>query len=212
VAKRNFTRQAISLRTFLQTGRLGPISCGLPLLEVAALIGPPGRWAADVHDFPFPLNWSYVGLDISFSVEAPHRVDLLKLDPARLGRTRFHNLCPLLRLSLDGIPLLGRPSQLLNSGIWELDALKIGLHLDTADPRLIISLTGIELLFVLYDSDAEELATLARDDVKQAIPLFDSTAVLHGIYASTHLPKRPQGRWHEKRADMYLQFAALPKS
>ncbi len=69
MARRNFKRQTASLREFLQTGVLGPISFDLALLDIAALLGPPDWWITDARDSPFPLDWGYSDLGISFSPE-----------------------------------------------------------------------------------------------------------------------------------------------
>jgi hypothetical protein len=212
LAARNFKLQTGSLRTFLRTSKLGPISLDLPLLEVAALIGPPNWWATDVHDFPFPLNLGYAGLEISFSVEPPHMIEWFKVDPAQLKQTRYHRFCASLQISLEDIPISGRPSMLLASDIWDADAVAISFHCRGHEPRMIVSVGYIELLYVIYDQDIPKFADLSREKPDSAIPLLDEHAVLHGIYIGsdpTALGNRwPTEPWHTVSVQEYLLTVA----
>jgi hypothetical protein len=213
VARRNFKRQTASLRAFLQTGVLGPISFDLALLDIADLLGPPSWWTTDARDYPFPLDWGYSDLGISFSSEPPHRIASLKINPAEVDGTQFHDLCPLLRLSLDDLPIHDRPSAMLGSGIWDLDSAEIGIHPDCSDPKLSINVVGIELLYVVLDSEAEKFAALQQgEEIDRAAALLDENATLHGIYA---FPGRagsqnrwPNERWHTVSAPDYLRATA----
>lgn len=208
MTRRNFQRQTASLRKFLQTGTLGPISLDLVLLDVAALIGPPRWWVTDVHDFHFPLDWGYSGLEISFSVEQPHRIERLKIDPAALTGKKFHSFCQLLGLSLDDLPIKGRPSAMLSSGVWGLDGVKVGIHPDPSDPKLSIDIEGIELLYAVFDSAAERFQ---RTDIDQTAALLDKYAFLLGIYAHSSeggSRDKPPERWHTMRSQDYLQIVA----
>jgi hypothetical protein len=213
VPRRNFERKTASLRQFLQTGILGPISFDLALLDIAALLGPPGWWLTDVYDFPFPLNWGYSDLEISFSPETPHRIEFFKINPDRVERTRFHSFCPLLRLSLDDLPIQGRPSAILNSGTWELDTVEIGIHPDPGDPKLSIDVQGVELLYAVVNSDAERFR---QGDVNKTAALLDECAFLLGIYAfpgqASGRNRWPNERWHTMPARDYLQIVLSPVS
>lgn len=209
MAKRNFTRQTASLSQFLQTGILGPVSFDLALLDVAALLGPPGWWITDARDFPVPLDWGYSDLEISFSPEPPHRIESCKINPARTERTRFHSFCPLLRLALDDLPIEGRPSAMLNSGIWGLDTVEIGIHPDPGDPKLSIHVQGVELLYAVVDSDAERFQ---QGDFNKTAALLDECAFLLGIYSfsgqASGRNRWPNERWHTISARDYLQIVA----
>lgn len=209
MTRRNFKRQTASLRQFLQTGLLGPISFDLALLDVAALIGPPGWWLTDVHDFPVPLNWGYSGLEISFSSEPPHKIEFFKINPAHTERTRFHSFCPLLRFSLDNLPIEGRPSAMLNSGIWDFDTVEIGIHPDPGNPKLSIDVQGVELLYAVANSDAERFQ---QGGFNKTAALLDEHAFLLGIYAfpgqASGQNRWPNERWQTMLARDYLQIVA----
>jgi hypothetical protein len=213
VARRNFKRQTASLRKFLQTRVLAPISSDIALLDVAALIGPPGWWTSDARDFPFPLDWGYSDLEISFSPEPPHRIESLKINPTRGEQKRFHTFCPLLRLSLDGLPIRSQPSAMLNSGVWDLSDVEIGIHPGPGDPKLSIDVAGIQLLYVVLDSDKDKFAA-TWGDIDKAAALLDEYAFLLGIYAfpkpGGHQNRWPNEHWHAMPARDYLQRLLSP--
>jgi len=150
------------------------------------------------------LDWGYSGLEISFSIEPPHSIERLKIDPAALTG-KNHSCCQLLGLSLDDLPIKGRPSAMLNSGIWGLDRIKIAIHPDPGDPKLSIDVEGIELLYAVVDSVAERFR---RGDFNQTAAMLDEYAFLLGIYARADEAGSRDGRperWHTIPAQEYLQ-------
>ncbi|MFD9901035.1 hypothetical protein [Mesorhizobium sp. NPDC059025] len=206
MARRNFKRLTASLRAFLQTGELAPITPGLTLLDVAALIGPPAWWVTDCHDFPVPLHWGYSTLEISFSLEPPHPIESLAIKPPHKWGSRFHSFCPLLRLSMDGISMEGRPSDLLRAGIWNLDSIEVGILIDPENSKLCIRGSGIEVLYVVPDLDTQHHSQ--PGEVESAIALLEEHAFLHGLYqshGSISNVRWPEESWQEISAREYLE-------
>ncbi len=216
MAKRNFKRLTASLRTFLQTGELAPITLDLTLLDVAALIGPPAWWVTDAHDFPIPLNWGYSTLEISFSLEQPHPIEFLSIKPPQKWGRRFHSFCPLLRLSMDGLPIEGRPSELLRAGIWDPDSVEVGILTDPRDPKICIRGTGIEILYVVSDPDREDhFAQASLGGIERAAVLLEEHVFLYGLYQShggTSSVRWPEESWQEISAREYLEILERHRS
>lgn len=216
MASRNFKRQTASLRAFLQTGELAAITLDLTLLDVAALIGPPAWWVTDSHDFPVPLHWGYSTLEISFSLEPPHPIDDLTIKPPHKWGRRFHSFCPLLRLSMDGVPIRGRPSELLRAGIWDPDSVEIGILADARDPKLCIRGTGSEILYVVSDPDREDhFSRTSLGGIERAAVLLEEHVFLHGLYqrrGATSSVRWPQGSWQEISGREYLEILERHRS
>jgi hypothetical protein len=59
-----------SFKTFLTTGRIGPLHTDLTLPEVAMLLGRPGSWIIQSED-ACPEYWTYGKLEISFDTSTP---------------------------------------------------------------------------------------------------------------------------------------------
>jgi hypothetical protein len=63
--------QSASLREFLRTGRLGPLTTELGPNEVGELLGAPDAWLIS-GTLPFPDYWAYGKLEIRFREEDSH--------------------------------------------------------------------------------------------------------------------------------------------
>ena len=198
--KRNLKLNTASLRSFLQTGDLGPVSAGLSLLE-------------DCEAYPF--YWGYADLELNFAAEAPHFLEHFKLRDLPLAGKKFTKFCSLLRMSNDGLHTGMRLSEMLQQGIWDLDQVEIGICEDQRHPALDIVFGNIELLYRMADTDEESLkrkgiaAAQGEGGEAQLIAFRDQNSFLLGIYSVGDSPKRGRyfpDRWKSVSGREYLQL------
>ncbi|MBP1859840.1 hypothetical protein [Rhizobium herbae] len=205
--KRNFERQTASLRSFLQTGELGPINFAMTLLDVAALLGPPEWWITDSDDV-VPLYWGYSGLELSFSEDSPHKLRCIKLGTGFKPDGKYSTLGRLLRLSNDGLRDDMRMSEFLKLFPAGAEGTQVGVCGANWSPVMDICTPNVRVIYDLSTRD-EELLEDAASDGKSPIELIamkDALSRRTGIYSiADPLEDRiPAENWRDFSVNEYL--------
>lgn len=157
-------RHIASLRHFLATGRLGPLSAGMTLAQVAQALGPPQAFGELGVDDLLPLRWCYEGdrshLEIDFLPAQPHRVDRLRLEPALGGEACLFG--PNLLMTTDGFSYSSAPPVFLQCGAFDAAATTVELS-----EALDVTIVGEHAS--LRFGGAEDLAETLDPAAKNAI-------------------------------------------
>ncbi|MCV3209530.1 hypothetical protein OHD62_16945 [Mesorhizobium sp. YC-39] len=111
-------KQLLSFRDFLKTGKLGPVSPDMKLIEIAGALGSPEGWNID-EDAPIPLYWFFGKLEISFDSIAPYQMNWFQIEGAAQLRGKFESLTEQFKLSLDGFGGETKPSEFLAADLWD---------------------------------------------------------------------------------------------
>jgi hypothetical protein len=157
-------RYIASLRHFLATGRLGPLSAGMTLAQVAQALGAPQAFGALGVEDLLPLRWCYASdgshLEIDFQPASPHRIDRFRVEPSLWGD--FCLFGPDLLMTTDGITAGSTPSVFLKSG-----ALDEGTPIVELSEPLDVTIVGehISLHFGGAEDYAEALDPAAKDAI-----------------------------------------------
>jgi hypothetical protein len=158
-------RYLASLRNFLATGRLGPLSAEMTLAQVAEALGPPQAFGALGIDDLLPLRWCYARdgslLEIDFQPAPPHQVDRLRLEPALRGD--FCLFGPNLLMTTDGISGDSAPSVFLQCGAFDGDATIVELS-ETFEVTVVCAHISLH-----FGGGAEDFAETLDPAVKAAI-------------------------------------------
>ncbi|TSE12985.1 hypothetical protein C1D09_006195 [Mesorhizobium intechi] len=179
------TKQLLSFRDFLRTGTFGPVSPLLTMIEVASLLGPPDGWITE-HAETIPVYWIFGKLEISFSEEAPHRMNWFQIEEAGYLDGDFEILTDRLVLTLDGFSGHTGPSEFLAAGLWAPEKAAVFYAALSDDILLNICAGPIQIHFrvdtgFIEDGDAQKY--LASSSLSQLISDIDSRATLDSIYS-----------------------------
>jgi hypothetical protein len=152
-------RYLASLKAFLATGRLGPISTELNLRQVADLLGTPQDWIFN-DDAPFYWIYSETGpgqasLEIAFSADAPHPVYWFQIEDAHSVGEVFNLFGEALAMTGDGLSGASTPAEFLRSGAFDPAKTKISLN---EDFLLAIVTDHIIAYFNAGDDGEEEMS------------------------------------------------------
>lgn len=157
-------RHIASLKHFLATGRLGPLSTGMTLAQVAQALGPPQAFGELGVDDLLPLRWCYTSdgshLEIDFRPDAPHGVDRFRVEPALVGD--FCLFGPNLLMTTDGFSYSSAPLVFLQCGAFDAAATTVELS-----EALDVTIVGehASLRFGGAEDLAETLEPAARDAI-----------------------------------------------
>jgi len=206
------------MRDFLETGHLGPLSPDADLLEVAELLGPPDIWLTRNMD-RYPLFWIYSPkgrkqnaprLEISFELDAPHKVDMLQLIALFNLEKKVFGFGKSVRVSADGLSAM-TPSRFLKKGYWASD--DTTLYISNQNLELVMTHGRMTLHFVVSDQHLDHSDESVRrkiiDQFGEA-PEFRQIDKLYRVYrvTSQHV-ETPfyQGEIFEKYCDgrQYLE-------
>lgn len=179
-------KRIVSFRDFLRTGTLGPISPGMRMIDVAKELGPPKGWITE-HADTIPLYWIFGKLEILFDGDSHCPIDWYQIEDAGYLEGGFEIFTERLVLSLDGLTGVTKPSEFLQSDLWNSEEPIVsyyGLH---DDIMLSICAGRVALYFqvttdFLVDGDAA--GYLAQTDLAQTIKMIDDkTCQLDSIYS-----------------------------
>jgi hypothetical protein len=174
-----------SFKSFLTTGRIGPLHTELTLPEVATLLGRPGSWITQPDD-AFPAYWTFGKLEISFETQtpAPFQMRFFQIEYA----ASLEGDCEVLRgpdgeflvLGLDGLHGQSKPSDFLRA-MQGGPAVTVSFRVIPGSQSVYMTLSN-GLVEVLFDAHFESgisglipAAGLARK--------MDAPAKLDSIYA-----------------------------
>ncbi|SEP58095.1 hypothetical protein SAMN05216548_1011 [Faunimonas pinastri] len=136
-------RYLASLKTFLETGTLGPLTREANLLQVDELFGPPQEWTFTPDDIR-PLHWiyndreSYLSLNIIFEPVAPYPVKSISFEEGGFEEA-FETFGYHLAVTTDGFDRELRPSDFLRSDLWKDRDVRI--FFSGHEDRLVIAVT-----------------------------------------------------------------------
>jgi hypothetical protein len=183
----------VSFKAFLQTGKLGPLSIGSLLKDVAAGLGPPRYWSNVHTDYPVPNFWGYHHLELRFSERTPSRLEHFQLSRADELRGRSVALCGNLRLSLNGLHGALKPSDFLRHDLWPNRKVIVDIQLIAGELQLRLGARPIELLYVMKDDvDNQAVVAFHNQDWHSLVDLFECGSRLYsiGCYSKNGWPHR----------------------
>lgn len=103
-----------SLRHMLNTGRLGPLYPGMPLREVAEILGPPKTWIWN-EGHPAPNYWMYGNFELSAEFGENPYCDWFQFDSADLLRGESEVINEDFAVTLDGLNATSRISDFIRA-------------------------------------------------------------------------------------------------
>lgn len=159
-------RYLTSLKSFLATGRLGPISADLNARQVADLLGTPQDWLFNSHA---PFYWIYSEtdcyrpkLELQFSDEAPHHMYWFQIEDAEAIHGAFCLFGPMLAMTTDGLSGHSRPSDFLRSGAFDEASTVVQL---SKYLELTIISGPVSIHFAGAESFEDELSDEAKEEI-----------------------------------------------
>ena len=193
-----------SLREFLRNGTLGPLNVSLTMLDVSALLGPPGDWMIEASHSPVPYYWSYGPLEVAFQPHAPYAVDWFQIEhPAGLAWPR-DRVADRLLLSIDRIDLSGPPSGMLRH-LRDAPDVVVAAPKDADWNALEIYIDSVCLVYVVADA----FMPVGEIDTHAWLRLFDESCQLDSIYSfrqpALERPS-PKERYSNMSADQYYSI------
>ena len=207
MAKRNIDRQTASLRSFLQTGELGPINFAMTLLDVAALLGPPEWWITDSDDV-LPLCWGYSGLELSFSKDSPHALRSIKLGTGFDPAGKYSNFAHVLHLSNDGLQDDMKLSEFLNLLPANAEGTRVGVCGASWNTDMDICTTSIRVIYGLTPDAEERLeeAVAKGTSPTELMIMKNELSRRIGIYSMIDpiADRMPAENWRDFAVDEYL--------
>ncbi|OBZ96047.1 hypothetical protein ADU59_06620 [Pararhizobium polonicum] len=193
-------RYTASLRSFLLSGELGPLSLGLTMLEISALLGPPDWWVTDAYDEPVPLYWGYSRhLEIGFAPEPPYRLQSLKLRNLPPQDKKFVGVCRTLRVAGDCLHEDMTPAQVLRKQVWNCDDVTVGVC-QSWNPVIDICTPSVRLVWSMDSEDERSFEALSGLSDAQKIAVREQLSTgFFGVYSLAR-PKEdrvPQEAWED---------------
>ena len=178
-------KQLASLRDFLTTGTLGPLSPEMSLVDVAKLLGSPDGWNTD-EDAPVPLYWFFGKLEISFENAAPYRINWFQIEKAKQLKGKFEPLTERLKLSLGKLGAKKKPSSFLAAGLWDLKHTKV--HYAALSDSILLNICAgcIKVHFRVDTSfidDGDAVRHLERAKLGRLLRDIDPRAKIDSIYS-----------------------------
>lgn len=208
-------KQIISMREFLRTGALGPITCTLTLLDVAKVLGAPDRFVTACSE-NIPTYWCYGKLEIEFDDDAPYRMNWFQLEFAGELEGDFETLTDSLILSLEGISGQSRPSTFLKANLWE--PVKTIAHIGALADDIMLNLCAgpVQIFFridstFISDGDAERY--IIETPLDAIIRDIDARTEIDSIYSlpTAEAAGIEAGRTHKFAIDGATYLAALSR-
>lgn len=138
-----------SLTVFLNTGKLGPLTPGVSLKEVARLLGPPVQWLPSGYlpVGPVPGYWRYRNhLEISFSFELAPQCNWFQIEFARSMRGKIVQVASDMVMSLDGLSGTSTISDCI-SAIADVDRVRIRLVNELGHQQPTVIVDDLEMQF-----------------------------------------------------------------
>jgi hypothetical protein len=194
----------VSFKSFLNTGRMGPLHTELTLTQVAELLGRPGSWIIQPRD-ACPEYWTYGKLEISFdtSTPAPFQMRFFQIEFAN----SLEGDCEVfsgpdgmdLVLALDGLHGKSKPSDFVRAMI-DGPAVTVTFRVMTSTQTVYMNISNglVEVLF----------GAQLKNGIAPLIPAeglarkMDLPAKLDSIYAYRNTGERePQPREPEPEED-----------
>ncbi|MBZ9776636.1 hypothetical protein [Mesorhizobium sp. CO1-1-8] len=171
-------KQLVSFRDFLKTGKMGPVSPDMKMIEIADVLGTPEH--AD------PDYWAFGKLEMSFDDQAPHQMNWFQIEEAGYLEGDFEVLIDDLSLSLDGFNGNTKPSEFLAAGLWAPEEAAVFYAVLSDDILLNICAGPIQIHFrvdtdFIEDGDAQKYLT--NSTVSQLVSNIDAHATLDSIYS-----------------------------
>jgi hypothetical protein len=169
-------RQLVSFRDFLKTGKLGPVSPDIKMIEIAEVLGTP----AD------PNYWTFGKLEISFDDEAPHEMNWFQIEEADYLEGDFEAFTDRLALSLDGFSGDTKPSEFLAAGLWGPEEATMFYTALSDEILLNICAGPIQIDFRVdtdFIEDGDTQKYLTNSTVSQLVSDIDSRATLDSVYS-----------------------------
>ena len=114
----------VSLKSFLRTGALGPITTAWTAADIGRYLGPPTAFVVNDGEL-FPAYWAYDHLEISFAAQAadepPYGMHFFQLEYAYRFKGRYAWAASgRLRLALEGLTARARLSTYANVLVFRL--------------------------------------------------------------------------------------------
>lgn len=103
-----------SLRDMLNTGRLGPLYPGMPLREVADILGPPKYWIWN-EEHSAPNYWGYGNFELSAEFGENPYCDWFQFDNAHMLRGDSEVINENFAVTLDGLSVESRISDFIRA-------------------------------------------------------------------------------------------------
>ena len=178
-------KQLASFRDFLATGKLGPVSSGMKLIEVAETLGSPDGWNIDDGDL-VPLYWFFGPLEISFDSIAPYQMNWFQIEGAAQLRGKSESLTEQLKLSLDGFSGATKPSEFLAAGLWDTGRTTVYYAAVGDDILLNICAGCIQIHFQVasaFIGDRKAVEYLNESTLSQLVRAIDSQTKVDSIYS-----------------------------
>jgi hypothetical protein len=178
----------ISLRESLGSQQVNFLQFGTPLLQVAERLGPPNRWVTNAYDQPVPSYWLYPGgLELSFEPEPPYALDAYKLSPVGAHKgsvTRFSHYVSM----RNDFPMTGTTvSGFLQSGLWDLEKVRVGICAEPTNPALDICVGCLRIPFLMSwekEESFEDQLSDSGNDLRRRLALLDPACDFFGAYFS----------------------------
>jgi hypothetical protein len=193
-----------SFKSFLITGRIGPLHTALSLNEVAVLLGRPSSWIVQPGD-ACPEYWTYGKLEVSFDTGTPAPFQM------RFFQIEFANSlegdCEVfsgpdgmdLVLALDGLHGKSKPSDFVRA-MNDGPPVTVTFRVMTSTQTIHMTISN-GLVEVLFDADFESGSTALIPAAGLARKM-DALAGLDSIYAYRNTGERePQPREPEPEED-----------
>lgn len=203
----------ISLRKSLSSSKVGFLRLGTPLLQVAEELGPPKGWITNAYSEPVPLYWFYPGgLELSFEPEPPYPLQAFKLSSVGMQNSRTTKFNDFLRMHNDFPMIETSVSGFLQSGLWDLKKVRVGICTDPLFPTLDIFVGCLRIPFLMFSETQKELGyrlSGTGNDLGRKAALLDQNCHFHGAYFShddLSYQRFPTEGWTTIGADEYLRM------
>lgn len=203
----------VSLLSFLQTGELGPLKCGMTLRAVSELLGPPDWWMDGDSEAAVPLLWGYWPfLEILFEQEPPHPLRMIKV-PQLPPATRKSLRIARLRVTTDGFHGEMRLSDFLRRNIWGQNNQIIVGRCTGGNPVIDICTENIRLVWSLSVEGEEILQRENEDGLSKVGYMARRDQLSDGFLGirsslSPELDRAPRDGWENFSAAQYLALAS----
>ena len=203
----------ISLRKSLSSSKVDFLKLGAPLLQIAEELGAPKGWITNAYSEPVPLYWFYPGgLELSFEPEPPYPLQAFKLSSVGMQNSRMTKFNYFLRMNNDFPMMETSASGFLQSGLWDLEKVSVGICAEPLFPILDISVGCLRIAFLMDSEKQKELdhrLSCSGNELESRVALLDRNCHFHGAYFSRDdlsYQRFPTDGWTTVGGEEYLQL------